>query len=100
MKTVELTNGNIAIPVITRTFLTRAKLAAIMADLAFHGTICLDKVSKKELMDAVRGHIKYQGVTTYPDWYEDTDDTPTLNALYSQALEYIDKFFKELNKTN
>lgn len=98
MKTVVLTNEEIAIPVITKTFLTRSRVIALLADISYNEKgLDFSNLSKKEAMVKIRNHIWYQGLTTYPDWYEDTDDIPYWNEQYELATKYIESKFQELN---
>lgn len=95
MKTVELTSGEKAIPVITKTYLTFPRVVYIWGDLIHRGSLSYSS-KKSEVMKEIRRHIWYQGITTYSDWYEDTDDIPVLNAIYDDLRPIVKEMFSEL----
>jgi len=97
MKTVELKDGDLAITIITKTYVTKKRMASILSNLAFYGKIDLEHTTKSDVIKAIREHISYQGLTTYCDWYEDTQDTEFINALYIESLRFIEVAFPELN---
>ena len=96
MRTVKLTSGKVAIPLITKTFITRKRMIDILVDLAFNEKIDLGVASKSEAIKAIREHIFFQGITTYCDWYEDTDATPKINKLYPLTRAFVSAKFPEL----
>jgi len=96
MKTVELVSGPKAIVIITKTFLTKDRLQSIVTDLIFHDNLTYES-SKSEMIKGVRGHLKWQGQSTYDDWYEDTQETPVINDIRKKVGPIIEKLFPELD---
>ena len=96
MKTVRLKTGELALPVNIKGFLKRSKLIGIIGDLLFHKEIT-STCKKMILMGKVRDHMKYQGVTVFEDWYEDTQDQQEINNCYKEAAIIVSNLFPELN---
>lgn len=97
MKTVELTTDEIAIPVMVKAYLTRNHLIRILADLWFYEEISFP-LTKTQAIKEAKMHIKLKGYSVYPDYYEDTDDTPLWNEAVDLAEKYVDKKFPELKE--
>ncbi len=95
MKVVELTNGKIAIPVHTTTFLHFDRMVGIVADLIYHGRLTFES-RKSDIMKEVRSHLYMQGISVYGDWYEDTDATPIINESYPDVEKLVKKQFPEI----
>lgn len=96
MRTVELTDGRKAIPVVTKTYLHKDRVISIVTDLIFHDQLSYDS-KKSEMIKAIRKHLWWQGVSVYAIWYEDTDDTPVINDIREKVVPIIEKLFPELS---
>ena len=96
MKTVKLTTGEKAIPIITKTFLTKNRLASLLSEIVFVGKINLENTSKREVIKEVRDVIWYQGIKPYDEWHEDSEHQELLNSLYEDSLKFVEIAFPEI----
>lgn len=95
MRTVDNRNGETAIPIVTKTYLTKNRLAKIWTDLIYHGELNINS-KKSKIIKKVRTHLWWQGITTYTDWYEDTGETEKINDIYKEVCLKITSVFPEL----
>lgn len=96
MKTVNLKNGDIGIPLMTIHYLTDELAVKILGDIYFHNQFDFDKLPKKKAIEIIKSHLRYQGTTVYDTWHEDTEYQEEINKAYVLAEEYITKRFPEL----
>lgn len=98
MKTVRLNTGELSIPIVIKSFITKTKMIKILADIVHSKSLDLHNMNKKEIMQEIRGHVKFQGVTVYTDWYEDTIETPIINDIITEVEAFVEDKFPELNE--
>lgn len=102
MRTVKLTSGKIAIPVIPRkVFITHSKMVSILTDCAYRGEIeNFETLSKSSAMAAVRNHLFFYGISISLDFYDSDaiDIIDGWNAMYKKAEEYVISTFPKLPK--
>ena len=96
MKTVELTSNEKAIPIVTKTYLTKKLMASLISELVFTNQINLESTSKSEVIKSVRYVLWHQGIKPYDEWHEDTEHQELLNSLYEDSLRFVEIAFPEL----
>ena len=95
MKTVELTNGKIAIPMNIKFYMTKSRMVDVITDLVHRGELDLTE-NKSKIIEEVRNHLKFQGGTVYGDWYEDTEETEPINRIREKVNPFVKMTFPEL----